>query len=160
MIKVMKESSFDMTGYKYKTNRDGYDLYSKVVNGKGKWIAVKDGQDPIEISYDQARGFEPIDDLDRKIQKKVKNALTKESYSEVTYKELDSKRVPDSDGFFTDYTLYEVHDGDEVKYVCIFGDNDVYSPEDTEPDFETESRDEALEWFDDYRGFDEDEEDY
>lgn len=78
MVKLIGES-FDMTGYEYRTNKQGYDLYCKKVDGKGKWIAVKDGQEPIEISYEQARGFEAIDPTDNKIQKKVANALKSEA---------------------------------------------------------------------------------
>ena len=61
---------------------------------------------------------------------------------------LGSKQVMDSDGFWTDYTLWV--NRETGMYVCIFGDNDLYTPENSSPDFETESEFEAYEWFDDY----------
>lgn len=66
------------------------------------------------------------------------------------YTMLRTKQVPDSDGFMTDYTLYENNITGE--YVCVFGDRDTHSPEDEWFDFETESEDEANEWFDSYTG--------
>ena len=66
------------------------------------------------------------------------------------YTMLRTKQVPDSDGFMTDYTLYE--DSLTGEYVCVFGDKDTHLPEDGYFDFETESEDEANEWFDSYEG--------
>lgn len=57
--------------------------------------------------------------------------------------ELDHKSVPDSDGFDTDYTLYT----DGQKFVCIFGDKEIYLPDDGEFDYETENEEDAREWF-------------
>lgn len=75
------------------------------------------------------------------------------------------KMVDDSDGFQTDYTLYEnrfhmlgVEDPlGEPNYVCVFGDRDLYDPEDGDWDYECDDEREAIEWFDDYTGFDDDE---
>lgn len=64
---------------------------------------------------------------------------------------LRTKKVEDSDGFETDYTLY--YNSFDSMYSCIFGDNEVYNPDNTEPDWEGESREEADEWFDTYTGF-------
>lgn len=64
------------------------------------------------------------------------------------WKELDCKQVPDSDGFTTDYTLYT----DGSKFVCIFGDKEVYLPDDEEFDYETENEEDAREWFKNYEG--------
>lgn len=69
---------------------------------------------------------------------------------------LKTKQVPDYDGFLTDYTLYQL--SGEEYYVCILGDRDVYNPENTDPDFEAESYDYAVEWFDLYEGFSDDDE--
>ncbi len=63
--------------------------------------------------------------------------------------QIDHKMVEDYDGFMTDYTLYT--NGD--TFVCIFGDNELYTPENTEPDFECDTESEAHEWFDNYDGF-------
>lgn len=61
-----------------------------------------------------------------------------------------SKTVIDADGFTTDYVLY--YDSENDKWICIFGDRDVYNPYNTEPDYETDSREDAYEWFDSYEG--------
>lgn len=76
---------------------------------------------------------------------------------EYEYTELDSKSVLDSDGFYTDYTLYQCEDSEgNITYVCIFGDNELYTPDNSDPDFETEDEDEAYEWFESYGESDED----
>lgn len=72
---------------------------------------------------------------------------------------VDHKSVQDADGFWTDYTLYT--DGGE-RWFCVFGDMDWYGP-DAGADFETESEQEAYEWFDCYTGpgdDDDDDDDY
>ena len=75
---------------------------------------------------------------------------------EERYEYITSKSVLDADGFYTDYTLYK--DTQENKYITIFGDNDIYDPETTEADAEFETKEEALKWFDSYKGFEEEEE--
>ena len=47
-------------GYEYVTSRRGYNIYRKIVDGKGKWKAEKDGTVK-DISYNQALGFAPLD---------------------------------------------------------------------------------------------------
>lgn len=71
------------------------------------------------------------------------------------YVQLRSKSVQDSDGFYTDYTMYFMTDPDYVgdRYVMIFGDSDIYNPDNTEPDWECETKEQADEWFDNYNGF-------
>ena len=73
---------------------------------------------------------------------------------------LDIKHVRDSDGMLTDYALYTTEDED--KYICMFGDVDAYPPDEMYADAEFDTEEEALEWFEDYIGpGDEDEdEDY
>ena len=75
------------------------------------------------------------------------------------YKFIDQKVVSDQDGFLTDYSWYKQSDG---KNIFIFGDSDLYTPEDTTPDYETFDDNEAREHFYTYEGFedDEDEEEY
>lgn len=68
------------------------------------------------------------------------------------WEEIESKRVKDSGGWWTDYTMYFNHD--DGRYVFVFGDKDFYRPEDGEYDWECENADEAWEWFDSYTGFD------
>lgn len=71
---------------------------------------------------------------------------------------LDIKHVRDSDGMLTDYALYTTKDED--KYICMFGDADVYAPDEMYADAEFDTEDEALEWFENYVGLgDEDDED-
>lgn len=66
------------------------------------------------------------------------------------------KTVKDSDGFITEYAWYT--DGESHRF--IFGDTDLYDVNDT-ADWETDSYEEAEEWFNSYDGFeDEDEGDY
>ena len=60
---------------------------------------------------------------------------------------LRKKDVLDVDGFWTEYSIYT----DGEKFVCVFGDSELYRPEDDSNwDFETESEVEAYEWFDSY----------
>lgn len=70
-------------------------------------------------------------------------------------KMIARKEVQDSDGFWTDYTWYQMSDG---THVFIFGDSDIYGPEDT-PDYECDSYEEAADWFAYYDGCYEEDED-
>lgn len=63
---------------------------------------------------------------------------------------IDTKRVLDFDGFWTEYSLWYNEFTD--RFVCIFGDTDIYYPENADYDMEFEDEDEAREWFDSYEG--------
>lgn len=66
------------------------------------------------------------------------------------WEEIASKVVPDSDGFWTDYTLYRnVITG---QYICMFGDKDIYEPDEDYADWSGDSEKLAREWFDNYQG--------
>lgn len=65
------------------------------------------------------------------------------------------KPVRDFDGAWTDYSWYVQGD----HHVFVFGDSDLYRPEDEEWDWECDSWVEAQEWFADYRGEEYSEED-
>ena len=73
------------------------------------------------------------------------------------YKDNDSsswtlvkqKQVPDSDGFMTDYCWYT--NGD--KHIFMFGDCDMYEPDEDYADWECDSEEEATSWFNNYNGF-------
>ena len=98
-------------------------------------------------------GFEYDDDVDDLTyyydDEEFKRMLDEEPYNEIA-----SKRVPDSDGFLTDYTMYRnMNDG---TYVFIFGDKDIYTPGNSDFDWECDTEEEAKEWFDNYVGFDDD----
>lgn len=73
------------------------------------------------------------------------------------WEEVKSKPVLDYDGFYTDYTMW--YNQFEDKYVFTFGDKDIYYPENADWDWECENRSEADEWFDDYVGPGEENED-
>lgn len=83
-----------------------------------------------------------------------KNNAGKKNVRE-SFEFIRSKSVTDSDGFLTDYTLYKVQDDTyypDGGYVCIFGDNDLYDPDNTEPDMEFDNEDDAIDWFNNYDG--------
>ena len=69
-----------------------------------------------------------------------------DSIEDNSWKELASKSVEDSDGFLTDYTLYT----DGEHYICMFGDKDIYKPDIDYADYETESKEDAYDWFESY----------
>lgn len=62
---------------------------------------------------------------------------------------VSCKSVEDSDGFITDYCWYT--DGD--KHIFMFGDSDLYEPNEDYADWVCETEEEAKEWFDNYEGF-------
>lgn len=80
------------------------------------------------------------------------------------WKEVASKNVFDSDGFLTDYVWYT----DGNKHIFVFGDSDRYRPEDGDFDWEidiiegkeVEAYKEAQDWFNSYRGFEEEDLDF
>ena len=67
---------------------------------------------------------------------------------------VKSKEVLDSDGFMTEYTWYT--NGD--KHIFMFGDSDMYEPDEDYADWIAETEKEASDWFDSYRGFEDSEE--
>lgn len=66
---------------------------------------------------------------------------------------IDVKSVKDWDDFWTDYTLWYNEVTDE--WVCIFGDRDLYHPENSDYDMEFDSESEARSWFENYQGAEE-----
>ena len=76
-------------------------------------------------------------------------------YDVSDWRELASKSVEDSDGFNTDYTLYT----NGETYICMFGDKDLYEPDASYADYETESEQDAWDWFNSYTGFADEEDD-
>ena len=79
-----------------------------------------------------------------------------DKYNVSDWKELASKSVEDSDGFYTDYTLYT----NGSTYICMFGDKEIYEPDESYADYETESEQEAWDWFNSYTGFADEEDEY
>lgn len=75
------------------------------------------------------------------------------------WEELRTKDIVDTDGMLTDYTLYVNHDG--TRYICMYGDKDIYEPDPDYADWEGSSQEEAYEWFDSYNPeYDEDDDIY
>lgn len=89
---------------------------------------------------------------------KIKDSLTENFDSKDTdydkWTEVNQKSVLDSDGFTTDYTWYT----DGEKHIFMFGDSEIYPPDEDYADWVCDSEEEASEWFASYRGFEEDEE--
>ena len=69
-----------------------------------------------------------------------------DSIEDNSWKELASKSVEDSDGFITDYTLYT----NGSTFICMFGDKDMYEPDEAYADYETENEQDAWDWFESY----------
>lgn len=67
--KVDSSTDIDLSEYDYSGNVDGYFVYRKVItqpdgSKKGVWVAQDQDEKnpPFSITYDQARGFDPIND--------------------------------------------------------------------------------------------------
>lgn len=84
-------------------------------------------------------------DADNKVVKKLHEDTIKDPKIKWTF--IKSKEVEDSDGFLTDYTWYEGSDGTQVM---VFGDNDIYKPEDGYFDITFTDRKQAEDWFNSY----------
>ena len=65
------------------------------------------------------------------------------------YRLVDRKSVPDSSGFYTDYSWYVDREG---NHVFILGDSDLYDPDYGCFDWECDSWRDATEWYEDYDG--------
>lgn len=72
---------------------------------------------------------------------------------EERYSLVDYKSVYDADGFTTEYSLYK--DNVEGTYFTIFGDKDLYRPDNADHDMDFDSEKEAREFYDTYEGFNE-----
>ena len=132
------------------------------VRYKGYMICLDRGGDGYNV-YDKNRELEDAGYPSREAAKKFIDELVSEAddkiESSVDIDEetedpkwicLDIKHVRDSDGMLTDYALYTTKDED--KYICMFGDADVYAPDEMYADAEFDTEDEALEWFENYVG--------
>ena len=95
----------------------------------------------------------PVEDLSGDIDSDVAYVMesVKDMFSEDEWIRKDRKQVQDSDGFYTDYTLY--FNPSTGMWVTVFGDADIYRPEDGNYDWEGENEEEAYEWFESYNGF-------
>lgn len=80
--------------------------------------------------------------------------ILKETFDTDKYRRIISKKVMDSDRFYTDYTMY--YNPDEDNYFFMFGDEDVYGPDPDYADWTCETNEEATEWYNNYNGFEDD----
>lgn len=123
-------------GYMIRLDRggDGYNVYDK----HGELEDAGYG------SIEKAKEF--VDELENEAKRSyVRSSIDEDS----NWRELQSKSVLDSDGFYTDYTLYT----NGSTFICMFGDKDIYEPDEAYADYETENEEEAYSWFDNYEGF-------
>lgn len=127
--------------------------------GKTGWVeSVVDDRwgQGIRVVYDDRPGMWPdfftVDEVE--ILEPVERPKTEsfdDDFEQYTY--VKSKDVNDADGYLTEYTMY--YDEVEDRYVFVFGDSDIYNPNDgyEEFDYECDTEREADEWFDNYEGF-------
>ena len=111
--------------------------------------------DHVEIVYTVEDNFDKHEDVEYEYWtsgEEVEENLNEEYPDTVgdRYYRIDIKHVKDSDGFLTDYTWW--YDAATDQHIFIFGDSEVYTPEDSSPDWETDSEDTAQEWWDNYVG--------
>lgn len=98
-----------------------------------------------------------LDELNSCDQVSASDEFDDEESEDTYYMLVDRKDVVDSDGFWTKYSMYRKMPGNE--YVMIYGDPDLYQPEDGDFDMEFDNEAEAFEWFESYQGFEDDEDD-
>lgn len=113
------------------------------------WLVQSDPAYAEWLAYSDAVTTEDFMDAE----KYAKEHLAKNTIKEA-WQQLKTKEVTDSDGFITEYSLW--HNNDDDTYVCIFGDSEMYTPDDSYPDAEFDTEKEAYEWFNSYEGFRED----
>lgn len=89
-------------GYKYVASNSPYNLYRKIISGKGDWYAVNYENNTVQhITYAQARGDEPIDD---------KTGIKRLSM------ELGKKLLPQNESLGDTDCTESVHLGDVVDW--------------------------------------------
>lgn len=111
--------------------------------------------DHVEIVYTVEDNFDKHEDVEYEYwtsEEGVEENLNEDYPNTIgdRYYRIDIKHVKDSDGFLTDYTWW--YDAATDQHIFIFGDSEVYTPEDSSPDWETDSEDTAQEWWDNYVG--------
>lgn len=138
---------------------EGYKVDSADKHRPSQWItAYKNGNEyEIEVNKYSDGTYETVRaDIVGSVRASTKTKVTASwDEDDSEWIKLNRKPVLDSDGFYTDYTLYT--NGHE--YICMFGDEDLYGPDPDYADFSTDSEEEAMEWFDSYEGFEDEEDD-
>lgn len=108
-------------------------------------------------AYENAKIFETYEDADRWRNSKGEGSVQEYNANSSVWETVETKQVLDSDGFWTEYTWYKDNNG---HHVMIFGDTDLYTPENSSADAEFENEEEAKEWFDNYEGFEDEDEEF
>lgn len=121
-----------------------YSSYEKQIRSVLPNARVYSNFDDDEIIVDVSRCYENV------------NSSTEVYSDNSDWTELKSKSVLDSDGFYTDYTLYT----NGSTFICMFGDKDIYEPDQAYADYETENEEDAYDWFNSYTGFADEEDEY
>lgn len=101
-------------------------------------------EDDYEFFMDEVRSY----NVDTKKDECIEEAYEPEIRD--GYYRMDIKHVKDSDGFLTDYTWW--YNPETEKHVFVFGDRDMYGPDDSDIDWEADSEETAKEWWDSYTG--------
>lgn len=135
---------------------EGYEVDSADRHRPSQWITAYKNENEYEIEVNKCSDgtYEIVKaDIVGSVRASTKTKVTASwDEDDSQWIKLNRKYVLDSDGFYTDYTLYT--NGHE--YICMFGDEDIYGPDPDYADFSTDSEEEAMEWFDSYEGMDED----
>lgn len=110
------------------------------------WLVQSDPAYAEWLAYGNSVTTEDFMDAEKYAKEHLAKSTMKESWQQ-----LKTKEVIDSDGFVTEYSLW--HNNDDDTYICIFGDSEMYTPDDSYPDAEFDTEQEAYEWFNSYEGF-------
>lgn len=179
---LSREDAEDIV-WEWSINQDDLDLDESLkesVNDVNDWISIYLEGHPFDSADEMIEyisDYEDIDALEDRFRTDIIGAIEdyfENNLNESLNEDIDddseddeessnwlkviSKPVPDSDGFLTDYTMYRDLD-DPEHYVFVFGDNEIYSPDDENWDYEAFSNEEATEWYNNYEGFTEEDED-
>lgn len=129
-----------------KTNKSGETPQSRIGTGQRKRKESVMAPTPTPYKLE----------LKSKDSEELKEGWYDDDEEDSEYELVDRKSVRDSDGFMTDYSWYMNFEGSSV---FVFGDSDLYRLEDGEFDHEEDDPEAAQEWFDNYHGFGDDEDD-
>ena len=61
---IFEEMELEANGYTHICNRNGIEIFRKVIDGHGYWKAIVEG-DIIDITYEQAIGYEGITPVEK-----------------------------------------------------------------------------------------------
>lgn len=162
-INKMKDLGFDVDSAYRRSPEDVVPFYY----GKECWLCevTKYFKGDYEIRSENMRRDtyfkdDNIEECDKITAAYADDDLIDDYDDEASFTEIACKQVQDSDGFMTEYTMYR--DIESGEYVFVFGDRDIYHPEDGNFDWSCDTEEEAWEWFDSYGSEDSDDydEDY